>query len=190
MNEPAQISTPPEVTLRAIRSSEWRQARDLRLRALQDEDAGIAFFATHDEAVARTDDQWRRIAEEAAIDAGPRPTVRQFVAIDPAGHWVGTVTVRLAQRGSPDFGGGLVAADQGMLLAVWIDPLLRGRGLLTDLIDLAASWVTEQDAHTLGLWVHEDNARARRAYAAAGFEPTGRRVVDRIGPEIELSRQL
>lgn len=179
-----------DFTTRAIRSAEWREARDLRLRALLDEQAHLAFFTSYDEAASRTDDQWRSSALEASTDAAAPVTARQFVAIDPVGEWVGTVTVRLQAQGSPDFGGGVADRDRGMLLAVWIDPDHRGRGLLGRLVELAACWLREQHVDSLGLWVHEDNARAQRSYAAAGFVATGRRVVDRIGPEIELSRLL
>ncbi len=196
----------PAMTLRPIRATEWRQARDLRLRALQDQDAAIAFFTTYAEATARTEEQWRSSAAAVSVDAGAQATGRQFVAIDPAGQgevagqgegpgqvtcrgqWVGTLTVRLEPAGSLAFGGGTTAVDRGMLLAVWIDPAHRGRGVLAGLVDQAIEWLTSRGVHQLALWVHEDNTRAQRAYTAAGFTPTGRRVVDRIGPEIELAR--
>lgn len=190
MKQPRHQDATAAYTTRALRSAEWREARELRLRALRDEQADLAFFTTYDEAVSRSDDQWRSNALDASTEAAAPVTVRQFVAIDPVGGWVGTVTVRLQAQGSPDFGGGVADRDRGMLLAVWIDPDHRGRGLLGRLVELAAGWLREQHLDSLVLWVHEDNTRAQRAYAAAGFTPTGRRVVDRIGPEIELVRPL
>lgn len=188
--QPQQRFRAATCTTRVIRSAEWRLARDLRLRALRDEQAGLAFFTTYDEAVARSEQEWRSSALDASLEAAPPVTARQFVAIAPAGEWVGTVTVRLQTQGSPDFGGGVADRDRGMLLAVWIDPDHRGQGLLDEMVELAAGWLRTQGVDSLGLWVHEDNTRARRAYRSAGFAPTGRRVVDRIGPEVELVRAI
>src|SRR5699024_7994319 len=58
----------PAMTLRPIRATEWRQARDLRLRALQDQDAAIAFFTTYAEATARTEEQWRSSTAAVSVD--------------------------------------------------------------------------------------------------------------------------
>ena len=65
------------------------------------------------------------------MEAGPRWGGRQFVAVDAAGEWVATLTVRLEAEGAPAFGGGVIARDRGMLLADWIEDKVethRGRG--------------------------------------------------------------
>ena len=42
-----------DLTVRPIRAEEWRRVRDLRLAALQDPDAEIAFYTRYAEAAAR-----------------------------------------------------------------------------------------------------------------------------------------
>lgn len=176
--------------LRPLRAHEWREARDLRLRALQDEDAALAFYRTYEEALQTSDEQWRANAEAAAGDEDRASSVRQFVAVDAADRWVGTVTVIVQRAGEPEFGGGRIEQDRGQLVAVWVDPEHRGRGLLGALVDLALTWAAEVPLSRAALWVHEDNARARRAYERAGFVPTGKRVVERMGPELLMVKDV
>ncbi|WP_462418554.1 GNAT family N-acetyltransferase [Kytococcus sp. Marseille-QA3725] len=174
--------------VRGIHAHEWRRVWDVRLRALQDPAAEGAFFQRHDEALALSPEDW----QEAARVHGPdpaEPEARQFVATDGT-EWVATLTVRLQRAGEPEFGGGEIDGDRGMLLGVWIDPDHRGRGLLGRLVGAAADWTAAQGVPRLDLWVHEDNLRAQRAYARLGFEPTGQRVVEAIGPEIAMRREV
>lgn len=174
--------------LRPIGSQEWREARDLRLRALQDEDASIAFLSTFDEVVARPDDDWQTNARAVSVDAPAPARMRQFVAVTASGAWVASVVVVIEDKGSPTFGGGEVEQDRGHLVAVWVDPGHRGRGLLDGLVQLAVDWLAERGIDNVALWVHEDNVRAQRAYARVGFAPTGKRVLEKMGLEIEMAR--
>ncbi|ACV07236.1 predicted acyltransferase [Kytococcus sedentarius DSM 20547] len=83
-----------------------------------------------------------------------------------------------------------LAANRGQLIGVYVDPAHRGRGLRGRLTEAAADWTRGLGLGTLSLWVHEDNARARAAYSRLGFRPTGARVVEAMGPELQMGRAL
>ena len=70
---------------------------------------------------------------------------------------------------------GFVRGGRGFLAAVYVSPAHRGAGLLEVLVRAACGWLREQGLTEVHLEVHEDNARAQRAYARLGFVPTGER---------------
>ena len=124
------------------------------------------------EAAARTDEQWRENAIAWSGD-DPAATGRQFVATTSDGVWVASLVCVVQRAGEPEFGGGTIPSDRGQLLGVYVDPAYRGRGLLGRFTQAAEQWARERGLGALSLWVHEDNARARAAYARLGFRPTG-----------------
>ncbi|STX13933.1 putative acetyltransferase [Kytococcus sedentarius] len=178
-----------DLTVRPIRAEEWRRVRDLRLAALQDPDAEIAFYTRYAEAAARTDEQWRENAIAWSGD-DPAATGRQFVATTSDGVWVASLVCVVQRAGEPEFGGGTIPSDRGQLLGVYVDPAYRGRGLLGRFTQAAEQWARERGLGALSLWVHEDNARARAAYARLGFRPTGVTADEAMGPELEMERVL
>lgn len=174
--------------IRPLRSDEWRESRDLQLRALQDADAAVAFFETHDQALAKPEAEWRNWATIAGTAAEGSPFVRDFVAVTLFGEWVATSTVLIRMAGDPELGGGQVSSDRGDFMGVWIDPHHRGQGLLSTLMGTAMTWLSETGVSRAALWVHEENDRAQRAFERVGFEPTGLRVQESKGAEIQLAR--
>lgn len=168
-------------TVRAVRAHEWRQVRDLRLTALCDEAAPIAFLQTYAEAAARPDEFWRERGEASAVEAGPDATARQFVAVHEDGTWVGGVVALVDAAGTP---------SASNVVAVHVLPAHRGAGVVQQLLDQATGWLRERGLREARLHVHADNVRAQRAYAKAGFSPTGARFDSSIGPEIEMARPL
>jgi RimJ/RimL family protein N-acetyltransferase len=62
----------------------------------------------------------------------------------------------------------------GELMACYLDPDWWGRGAGDPLIAAAASALVELGHHAAGLWVFEQNARARRFYERNGWEADGR----------------
>lgn len=172
--------------VRTIRAGEWPQARDLRLRALQDELAPVAFTTTLAEALVRPDAYWREQARNSSpsAESTERP-VRQFVATAGA-DWVGSATVLVHRRGDPSFWGARRQHDEGDLVAVWIDPAHRGRGLLEQLVGASSRWLADLAVPALQLWVYQANPRALAAYRRVGLTPTGQRWVDPVGPMIQL----
>ena len=173
------------VTIRRVRADEWQQARALRLDALQDEAAGIAFLETYEHAAAQPDELYQdRAARAAAGD-----DVAQFVAIDGS-TWVGSVTVVLRRAGTVDHHGRPVERDVAAVVGVFVDGAHRGSGLVDRLLDAAAQWARDAGTDTLTLGVHADNARAQGAYRRTGFTPSGVTFESTIGPEIEMVRPL
>src|SRR5690606_13398268 len=154
----------------------WRAVRDLRLEALQDPAAGMAFLDSYDSAAANSDEFWRNRTTGAATG----DSVAQFVAEED--EWVGSVTV--LRRGTP-------GVDQhGHVVGVYLRPSHRGQGLIDALLQTAADWTRSIGGTRLTLDVHVDNARAQAAYRRAGFTPTGKRMSTTLGEELEMTRPL
>ncbi len=161
--------------MRSVRAEEWPLARQLRLDALQDPAAPVAFLDSYEAAVARPDAFWQdRTA--AAAEGGD---VRQFVAESPEGEWVGTVTV-LIERPEDDVRFGEPAGvNQGHLVGVFVRPEVRGAGVTDALFRVAVDWAWSLSAPRLErvrLYVHENNPRAAAFYRRFGFVPSGQRM--------------
>ncbi|MER7307688.1 GNAT family N-acetyltransferase [Streptomyces griseoluteus] len=152
--------------VRAVRAEEWEEVKRLRLDALRDPVAHLAFLETYEVAAARPDAFWQ---ERAAQGSG----VRQFIAEAPGGEWAGSVTVLLEEAGSEDWAGYAVERRQGHVVGVFVRPEHRGNGLIQELLDAGLAWAWEQGAERVRLFVHADNPRAQGAYLRAGFKPTG-----------------
>jgi GNAT superfamily N-acetyltransferase len=175
-------------TVRAIRPEEWRAMKELRLQALQDPVAHLAFLDVYEDAVARPDSYW----QDRAAGAGEGATgARQFIAEGPDGGWVGTVTVLMEEAGTEDWAGFPVERRQGHVVGVYVRPEHRGCGLTEVLFDEALRWAWEVGAERVRLIVHEDNGRAQRFYRRVGFVPSGRTVPLAARPgEMELEYVL
>jgi GNAT superfamily N-acetyltransferase len=136
------------VVVRRIGPDEWQALREVRLAALAD--APYAYLTTLVEAQAQPAGMW-----QDRIAANPH-----FLAT------VGGVAVGMMV---------VIAADSGReIVAVWVAPEARGRGVIEALFDAAVRWAGDQGDAQLGLWVVEGNERAERAYARYGFSRTGR----------------
>ncbi|MGW4780270.1 GNAT family N-acetyltransferase [Streptomyces filamentosus] len=161
--------------IRPVLADEWEKARELRLTALQDPVAHLAFLETYEAAVARPDDFWQERTAAAAPTGEGR--VRQFVAEAPDGRWLGTVSV-LVERPSDELRFGEPAkVDQTHLVGVFVRPEARGSGVIDALFRAAVEWSWTVDGiRRARLYVHEDNARAAAFYRRFGFVPSGDRV--------------
>ncbi|MFF3909579.1 GNAT family N-acetyltransferase [Streptomyces sp. NPDC001848] len=162
---------PETYVVRAIRAEEWRAVKALRLLALQDSVAHLAFLETYDEALAKPDSFWQERAAGSADGAGHG--VRQFVAEGPDGEWAGTVTVLLEEAGTKDWAGFPVDRRQGHVVGVYVRPEHRGCGLTEVLFDEALEWAWGLGVERVRLIVHEDNGRAQAFYRKVGFAPSG-----------------
>lgn len=159
-----------DYVVRAIRPDEWPAVKRLRLDALRDPAAAIAFLETYEDALDRPDSFYRERAERSADEGG---TARQFIAEAPDGTWAGTVTVLLEEAGTTDWAGYPVERRQGHVVGVFVRPEHRGNGLIEALFDAGVAWAWERGAERARLIVHEDNARAQGAYRKTGFAPSG-----------------
>ncbi|MFI5621758.1 GNAT family N-acetyltransferase [Streptomyces sp. NPDC051567] len=158
--------------IRPVRTDEWEKAKELRLTALNDPVAPMAFLENAAEATERPDAFW----QDRTGRASQGRDVRQFIAEGPYGQWNGTVTVLVEERGSSDFLGRTVERTQGHLVAVFIRPGHRGAGLAEALFGAALEWAWSLEKPALErvrLFVHEENARAGAFYRRFGFVASG-----------------
>jgi GNAT superfamily N-acetyltransferase len=142
------------VTVRRVVPADWPQLKARRLEALTD--TPIGFLETLDAAQALDDAAWQARAARGSEGGDSL----QILAFD-AGRAVGTSVSFLSKVGD------------AWLAAVYVTPSHRGAGLLARLVEPCAEWVRERGADSLMLEVHEDNPRARAAYARLGFVETG-----------------
>ncbi|MFF7314874.1 GNAT family N-acetyltransferase [Streptomyces sp. NPDC008137] len=156
--------------IRSVRADEWPAAKELRLAALRDPVAHLAFLETYEEAVAKPDSFWQ---ERTARACEGSDAVQQIIAEAPDGQWVGTLTVLVEEPGTTDWAGFEVERKQGHVVAVFVRPEERGSGLTEVLFDAALEWSWAQGLERVRLIVHEENGRAQRFYRRAGFVPSG-----------------
>lgn len=181
-------AVPDGYVVRAVRADEWRAVRELRLAALLDPVAHLAFLETYEAAVARPDTFWKERAAGAAEGARER---RQFVVenvadvADGDGGWVGTVTVLVEEAGVRDFFGGIVERRQAHLVAVFLRDGHRGKGVGEAMFAAAVEWAREAGVERVRLFVNEGNGRAAAFYRRVGFVPSGVTVEGDEGRELE-----
>ncbi|MFI2379551.1 GNAT family N-acetyltransferase [Streptomyces sp. NPDC018964] len=159
-----------DCVIRPVRAEEWAAARELRLTALRDPVADLAYLETYEEAVARPDSFWQERTVRVAEDADG---ARQFIAEVKDGKWVGNVVVLIEEAGSTDWAGFPVERRQGHLVGVYVAPGYRGSGLTKALFDAAVEWAWGRGAERVRLIVHPENARALGFYRKAGFVESG-----------------
>jgi GNAT superfamily N-acetyltransferase len=156
--------------IRSIRAHEWPAAKELRLAALQDPVAHIAFLETYEDALAQPDSFWMERAARACEGA---ERAQQIIVEAPDGRWVGTLTVLIEEPGTTDWAGYPVERMQGHVVAVFVRPEERGAGLTEVLFDAGLEWAWGRGAERMRLIVHEENGRAQRFYRRVGFVPSG-----------------
>ncbi|MBB5117828.1 acetyltransferase [Streptomyces eurocidicus] len=158
--------------IRTVRADEWAKVKELRLTALADPVAPIAFLDTYANAVVQPDAYWKGRTETAAEGR----TVCAFVAEDQDGEWAGTLTVFLELPGEEGTFGGSAAVPQTHVAGVFVRPEHRGTGITQALFRAALDWswsLSEPRAERARLYVHEGNGRAQALYRKLGFERTG-----------------
>jgi GNAT superfamily N-acetyltransferase len=128
--------------------------RDVRIAALTD--APEAFGSTLERELARTPEDWRRWMSPGTV----------FMLYD-AGQARGLVA-GAAREDDP-------SAIQ--LMAMWVDPALRGSGAADALITALVAWAVSASAREIRLRVVKENSRARRAYERHGFRPVGDEII-------------
>ena len=174
----------PGIVIRRVRADEGPSIRALRLEALADPVAAIAFLETTEQALARPEAEWRERAEKNAT------SVEQagFVAVVDGEH-VGSVVVFPRRAGEPDYFQRIPDVDTATLVGVYVSPRVRGRGVIDALIRAARDWAREAGYAELTLDVHERNVVAIASYRRAGFDVVGEFVGD-DGREIAMAVAL
>lgn len=190
MKLPARAENPalPEgYRIRSVRAEEWGEVRELRLAALRDPVAHLAFLETYEEAAARPDAFWIQRAEGAAERVRER---RQFVVESGTGEWVGTVTVLVEEAGTRDFFGGSVEQRQAHLVGVFLRDGHRGKGVGEAMCATAVGWARAAGVERVRLFVNEENGRAVAFYRRVGFVSSGVTVEGDEGQELEMEYAL
>lgn len=162
--------------VRSVEPEEWRALREVRLRALAD--APHAFAAKLADEQAQPDEAWQ--ARASARWAGKSGSM--FVAVDGR-LWVGMTGVFLEED----------RPEQAHLIAMWVDPRCRGRGVGRRLVSAVSEWARGVGAVRVHLWVTETNGPALTLYERTGFRVTGERQPlpsDHSLTEVEMSLTL
>ncbi|MFF9350697.1 GNAT family N-acetyltransferase [Streptomyces sp. NPDC014734] len=163
-----------EHVIRVVRADEWRRVKELRLAALRDPVAPVAFLETYEQGVAYSDAFWQDRALGGSEDGGGE--VRQFVAVAPDGRWDGSVTALIERPDAEVRFGEAADVHQAHVVGVFVRPEARGAGLAEELFRAATGWawsLGEPRIERVRLYVHEDNPRAAAFYRRIGFVPTG-----------------
>lgn len=154
-----------DVAVRRVRAEDWPRIRALRLQALHDPMAHIAFLESIEQASARPDEDWQsRAAGFAQGDSGA-----QFLA-ERGGELIGSLAVIIRAAGAPDYFERIPEVDLPTVVGVYVAPAGRGLGVIDALLAEAAAWSLARGDRELTLDVHETNLPAIRAYERAGFE--------------------
>ncbi|WP_258727080.1 GNAT family N-acetyltransferase [Cellulomonas sp. NS3] len=141
-------------TVTRLDEDDWERLAEVRLRALRSDPEAFASSLAREELFR--EQHWR-------------------MRLRSSPWWVATV------EGGPPVGLACLIEEPGSpgtdrhLVALWVDPAVRNRGVGTALLAAAEGAALDVGAETLSLWVREDNAAALRLYDALGFAPTGER---------------
>jgi GNAT superfamily N-acetyltransferase len=136
-------------TVRRAVSDDWRLLRQARLAGLLESPS--AFRSSFEVEDTFDEARWR-----AMVGTGC-----WFLAVDSDGTAVG-VAAGVVERGAPP--------DQRHLVAMWIAPTHRGRGIAGRLVRAVAAWARDDGAGVLSLWVRRGNEPAHRRYTELGFD--------------------
>ncbi|MFE5200106.1 GNAT family N-acetyltransferase [Streptomyces sp. NPDC056601] len=159
--------------VRPVRPEEWEAVREIRLAALRDPAAPIAFLETYETAVARPEEFWRERAGRFELDGSGH----QFIAEGADGRWWGSVTVRVEEAGAPLVFGDTSEVRQAHVVGVYVRPEHRGSGVTEALFRAAVEWAHSLEGlERVRLYVHQDNARAQAFYRRFGFGRSGASV--------------
>jgi GNAT superfamily N-acetyltransferase len=154
-----------DVTIRRVRSDDWQRIRALRLEALHDPMASVAFLETVEIAAARPDEEWREVADRRSIGHESA----QFLA-ERNGVLIGSLGVIVRRAGEPDYFQRVPDVNLPTVIGVYVSPSGRGDGVIDALLAAAAEFARSRGDRELTLDVHETNVAAIRSYERAGFE--------------------
>ncbi|HTT86146.1 MAG TPA: GNAT family N-acetyltransferase [Acidimicrobiales bacterium] len=135
------------MVVRALTTGDEGTLRSVRLRALAD--APEQFTSTYDREADRSDADWGRWFAPGAT----------FVADDDGGSPVGMVAA------VPDDD----APGTAHLMALWVDPAVRGTGVGDELVAIVLDWAAGHAMACVHLHVMADNRPARLLYERHGF---------------------
>lgn len=143
-----------EITIRRIGPDDGHRLRRVRLDAIEDSPGD--FTTSRDDAEARPDEAWTRVAEAHST-------------ADDQATWFAEVGDETA---------GMVSAfrtdDEAVTMtSLWSAPGYRRIGVADALVAAVRDWATAGDAVEVRQWLVERNEHARAFHDALGFVPTG-----------------
>ncbi len=138
------------LTVRAASRDDWAIVKEVRLRALADSPG--AFGSTLARELEFDDAEWKR-----RVDPG-----NWYLAV-VEGRTVGLVATI----------GVLDTPHERHLVAMWVEPAMRGTPAATELVEAVCRKARTDGATEITLWVADENHRAKRFYERLGFVSTG-----------------
>lgn len=111
------------------------------------------------------------------------PTRVLFVA-DVAGRAVGYTMLVVAEPTDPDVAAVVTVRPTAELSKVYVRPEAHGGGIAAALVSATVDAARARGARSVWLGVNQQNARAQRFYAKAGFERVGTKRF-RVGARLE-----
>jgi GNAT superfamily N-acetyltransferase len=144
------VASDAAILIERLRADQWQRLKDIRIRALAD--APDAFGTTLAEAFAWPDSRWQEQCR----------TITTFIAVLD-GRDVGMV------RGV----GSRENVGDAFLISMWVEPVVRRRGVAGQLIDQVIAWAKASGFSRLMLDVADTNRAAIARYASKGFVPNG-----------------
>ena len=163
------------LSIRPLRTDEWKLLKALRMRALTD--APDAFAQTIGEIQDEPETYWQQLAKNLRLSH--HEFFIAFLNEEPIGITYGHLEAtdrHIAQVGS-----------------MWVSPTARGKGIGKQLLHRAMSWAAAQGAQRMRLWVTAGNSPATKLYESSGFVPTGKTDLLPSYPSlhiIEMTREL
>ena len=157
------------ISVRRLCADEWREYRELRLRALAD--APEAFGSTFEAERAKPDEHW-----ETRLAAAATSPFQLLLIAELGTEFVGLVMGWI----DPE------VPETAHVYQLWVAPEARGRGSATQLLDTVLAWARDTPARTAILSVTCGNGAARRLYERAGFTPVGDPEPLRPGSSIQV----
>ena len=145
----ADVPAAGPVEIARAEERQWTHLRTVRLAALAD--TPTAFGSTLAREQEYDEQDWRAWTREAA-------TFLAFVGNEPIGIAAGIDGER---------------PDERRLIALWVHPGSRGRGVAAALVATVKDWAHADGAVRLTLSVTRTNAAAVRLYRRLGFVETG-----------------
>ena len=127
--------------------------REIRLRSLRGEPS--AYGSSYERESAFVEADWRQ--RVAGIDSA------SFVCEQDDSGAIGMVSGVLDES----------QASVAWLVAMWVDPEFRRKGVAGQLINEVIAWSAIQNCTTIRLFVTDGNVRADRTYEKHGFRRTG-----------------
>jgi ribosomal protein S18 acetylase RimI-like enzyme len=145
-----------DILVRRVAPGDGPRVKLVRLRALASDPS--SFASTHEREAAYGDAEW---VEWATADATGEETTTLLASCD--GEPVGIVAAYRNDRDVHLF----------HVIAMWVAPEVRGRGVGRFLLETLESWIAECGGTTTELMVAESSVAARRLYESAGYRPDG-----------------